>query len=280
MNTFNFNRLASPIISQWDSEPFQGDELARAELFSFPTRKERTQDTFKADDIGFLCFGGNDVIEPSSPGLMPVTPFAGDQCFNIKALPLRPNFKDVTSKDIKAAEISEEEECLKPTKKISKAKSVRAKKKRRKNSKAKSVKILLMKKRLDSIETCSSLSNSGDSSKMVEEEENLNFKPIIKLDVNRTFKLKSRGIKSNIPQIFNSSLFSNSNSNKIEELSNCFINSTLLKKRAEKKNSQVQSVTSVLGQLKIFKESNLEAGSYMASLETTIESINKMKNFM
>lgn len=170
-------------------------------------------------------------------------------------------------------------------KKILKAKSVKGckkltEKKKRKYSKAKSVKLSLNKKRLNSLETCSTLSNSANSAEIIEEEEEkINFKPLIDVDVNKTFKLQTRGVVSNIPQIFNSGLFSKSNS-KGRDLSTSFIDTALFKSETTKTGSQMKSVTSVLGQLKIFKDTNLEAGSYMASLETTIESINKMKNLM
>lgn len=293
MNTFRFNRIASPLISKWDSDPFPGDELASTNFFNFPSENLKIEEEH---DFDFLCFGRSKIEEePESPTFIQAPKFAVEDCFNnkITVVKTKTSSKDLFAQTLIAAEVSDDD-IIRPKKKIQKAKSVKMskkklteKKKRRKQSAAKSAKNSLEKKRLNSIETCSTISNSANSTGMTEESlgENavIDFKKIIDIDVNKTFKLESRGVKSNVPQIFNSTLFSKADTSKEEELSNCFINTTLTmlkNNRNEDMGNQITNVTSMLGQLKIFKETNLEAGSYMASLETTIESISKMKNLL
>lgn len=308
MNTFNFDRLSSPLlISHWGAEPFQGDELSSANFFSFPPTGVRKEEIACNDDFDFLCLDGEknvDIVPPLVfPGeeeeKQPTEALEFGESSKFVGLPITRNSKDVVSKDIELRKISLEEESsaleLRIKKKIQKAKSVKisqkaSKKGRRptkKTSKARSVrtKASIVRKKLNSIETCSTISNSAksdnpDSMEFEEIKGQLNLSSLIDVDVRKTFKLDSRGVKSNIPQIFSSGLFSNDKSQKIEELSNCFINKTLFKPRNAGASSQMKSVSSVLGQIRGIKGINLEAGSYMASLETTIESINKMKNLM
>lgn len=307
MNTFNFDRLSSPLlISHWGAEPFQGDELSSSNFFSFPPTEVRKEDIACNDEFDFLCLDGDKNV-----GVLPSLVFPGEereqqpeeateQKAGFLDLPKIGNSKDVTSQDIGLLKASFEDEStilkLNLKKKIQKAKSVKitkkaSKKGRRKPtksaSKAKSVraKASLVRKKLNSIETCSTISNSAksetqDSIEFEDIKEELNLSSLIDVDVRKTFKLDSRGVKSNIPQIFSSGLFSNDKSQKMEEMSNCFINNSLFKPRNNGASSQMKNVSSILGQIRGIKGTNLEAGSYMASLETTIESINKMKNLM
>ena len=164
---------------------------------------------------------------------------------------------------------------------IQKAKSVRGKRStgKRKNSKKGKKRMTLKLKakniKVDTIDSCSTVSNTTRSLKSINEELSC-MSPIMGNDVTATFKLNTRGVKSNIPQIFNSALFSNSAKPGMED-STCFVHSSLVKKKESNSSQQLGTVHSFLSSLKSKKQNNFEAGSYMASLETTIASINKMK---
>ena len=113
---------------------------------------------------------------------------------------------------------------------------------------------------------------SGFSSHQTEEEQ-------VKTD--ELYKLESRGVASNIPQIYNTELFSSDSSAKSDP--SFFMNSSMLQKLTKtKKTTKSQSASlsdlgAVFNKVRQIKQTNMEASSYMASLQVAISSIDQIK---
>jgi len=277
MNSFQFNRLNSPLINNWSDDLFDDNfgchtklpssftQLASVEqenngfdLFDFdgsknidifaPMRSRTESENYTTPmEVGVALFDSEPVLAMPEPQLVKSEPKT-----------------EVIRKTIKKAKSVKGKKSSSMKKKVSKGKKKRI-----------SLKISSKNIKLDTIDSCSTVSNTTRSLNSINEELSC-MSPIIGNDVTSTFKLNTRGVVSNIPQIFNSALFSNSSKRVVED-STCFMHSSLVKKEKSDSSQQLGSVHSFLTSLKSKKKTNFEAGSYMASLETTIDSINQMK---
>jgi hypothetical protein len=103
---------------------------------------------------------------------------------------------------------------------------------------------------------------------------------LIRADVESTFKLNEKGLACNIPQIFSSNLFSKQTKTQQQDTS-MFMAASMLKDNNSTAKQQIGAVKNLLGVMTNKKTNvNFEAGSYMATLESTIRSINKMKDLI
>jgi hypothetical protein len=104
---------------------------------------------------------------------------------------------------------------------------------------------------------------------------------LIKSNVESTFKLNEKGKVCSLPQIFNSRLFSKESIVQPNEAIHDYMDASFVRdltSSARKQLGQVESLVGVMSQKK--SSHNFEAGSYMATLESTIRSINKLKDLI
>ena len=172
------------------------------------------------------------------------------------------------------------------TKVVKKAKIV---KKATKVNKPKSVRSKDLK--IDTLDNCSTLSSSIKSTKSHRQStadrspysgftDIQELTELIRADVETTFKLNEKGHACNIPQIFSSNLFSKE-SKPQQEATSMFMDASMLRNNNSTAKQQLGAVKNLLGSMTTKKTNvNFEAGSYMATLESTIKSINKMKDLI
>ena len=106
------------------------------------------------------------------------------------------------------------------------------------------------------------------------------FANSVRKNIDDSFKLDTKGTSSNIPQVFTSNLFTVAPVSK-KAATDEFMNLAMLKTQTNSSNNQIGEVKNLLSVIGKKKEGlNLEAGSYMATLEYTMRSISGMKDLL
>jgi hypothetical protein len=310
MNTFEFNKYSSPIVNPWAENDFFCQQDDTSSVLSFL----KDQDDFLEEKDQDLSFGLDWLVESDRKNFVKESAFFSEDedlfakkdrskslhltvnaLENLVRAPLAPKSIDVDSnsvqlkKTIKKVSKKSYSKALsvKSTKaKISK-KAKLVKKATRSNKKSKSLKAKNWK--IDTLDNCSTLSNSRKST----HSQSTNVKSpysgfsdiqelseMIKADVESTFKLNQKGHACSIPQIFNSNLFSKE-SKPQQESTRVFMAASMLRNNNSTAKQQIGALNNLLGSMTTKKDAvNFEAGSYMATLESTIRSINKMKDLI
>lgn len=102
----------------------------------------------------------------------------------------------------------------------------------------------------------------------------------VRSSIDETYKHASKGTNCNLPQIFTSNLFSAPSLTKSQETDQ-FMHLSLINTQQTSSNMQIGQVKNLLAEIGQKKQgSNFEAGSYMATLEYTMRSINGIKDML
>lgn len=309
MNTFEFNNYSSPIVNPWTDNEIFCDQGDNSSVLSFL----RDQDDMMEENHQNEPFGLDWLVDTDKRNFISESNFFKDteNIFNkkdrSKSLHLNVSALETLvhapiakiSNDDETSSVQIKKTIKKNTKKTyTKALSVKSTKARiTKKSKlmkktSKSVKKLKLIQprdlKIDILDNCSTLSNSRKSSSGQSNTKSpysgftdiQELTQLIKADVESTFKLNEKGLACNIPQIFSSNLFSKETKPKQEDTT-MFMDSSMLRNNNSTAKNQIGAVKSLLGIMTNKKDNvNFEAGSYMATLESTIKSINKMKDLI
>lgn len=310
MNTFEFKNYSSNIVHDWSDE-FFFDDCDQASAISFLHKEDKMAMEEQEDQN----FGFDWLVEEDKRHFNHDFDYLNeaDHIFlrrdRSKSVHMKLDaFENLMDNSFAQKDVIEEFASVQVTKVISKP----AKKAYPKAQSVKSIKARITKKtkivakvsttnkkspksvapkltKMKSGESLSTLSTSKKSthSQSTNESVYAGFKDIKELsdlisqNVENTFKFNEKGKMSSLPQIFNSKLFSKETSSQPQEAFNAFMDVSLLRdvcSNSKKQLGQVESLVGVMSQKKT--ESNFEAGSYMATLESTIRSINKLKSLI
>lgn len=310
MNTFEFNNYSSPIVNQWGDNDIFCDQGDTSSVLSFL----RDQDDMLEEKHQNDSFGLDWLVETDKRHFQEETNFFGETHnlfakkdrsqslhLNVCALENLVNSPPTQkSNEVETSSVQMKKTIKKRTKKsVSKALSVKSTKARiskkarlvkkttKSNKKSKTFNSKNWK--IDTLENCSTLSNSIKSTHSQSTATKSPYSgftdiqeltQLIKADVESTFKLNEKGLACNIPQIFSSNLFSKETKPQQESTSQ-FMAASMLRNNNSTARQQIGAVKNLLGSMTHKKDNvNFEAGSYMATLESTIRSINKMKDLI
>ena len=291
---FQFNsRITTSGLPSWNQVPFSEEIHSQPVLedLSFLGLSDHVRDPeTEKDELDFLCFGASkdfNIVSPllsrrnSYDDLESALDFTQQSSLFCLPSDQQPSSQEpiMIKKAIKKAKkipaVSRKVKAKAKTSK--KAKTAKVKKRTTKKLGKKSAKKRLIRK-----ESCSTMSRSSRSASL---EKALSSDSAAEAELSKTakmFKLKTRGSVTNIPQIYNTGLFCSTEDMAKEGASDCsqFVNSDMLKKLATTRVSHsgaLAGIGSVLQQVRRIKQTNMEASSYMASLEAAIVSIDNIK---
>lgn len=307
MNCFDYKMLGSPVIKAWSSENsiFDLEEGSRT-LPSLSGDHDLESPTFgKSTFKNESCdFGLNWLVEEDRNQLFgtesmdhhngySTTHEMATENFLSNDFP-SDSFDDVEEAPKKKNAIAKPSKAPKSTAQSTKALKVRTTQKKDLNAKITKLntKNLCAKqeyKLSDDLSTMSASRKSNDCApikskrnpRVVDFSEIKKISNAVKCNVGKMFKFETKGVSCNLPQIFSSSLFTIASADK-KDSTEQFINlSGAAGVGSSGTKGQIGQMTNLLASLGNKKEGlNFEAGSYMATLEYTMRSINGIKDLI